>query len=172
MKIAKEGALIGIFTALLIGGQLALSFVAGVEVVTVLLLSFSFYFGARRGVLVATAFSLLRCIIFGFFPSVLVLYLIYYNAFAMFFGLLGYKFDRTLTNKKHIVVVVLASVFTVCFSLLDDVITPLMFNFTKDAAIAYFYSSFYALIPQTVCTAVTATFIFPPLLKAFKNVKI
>lgn len=86
---ARQIAAIAVQAALLIGGQLALSPVAGVEVVTVLLLTFSWAFGPRAGALAAAAFSLLRCFIFGFYPSVIVLYLIYYPLFAAVFGLLG-----------------------------------------------------------------------------------
>lgn len=49
MRTAKEIALIGVFTALLISGQFVLSGLSGIEIVTVLLLSFSYYFGIRRG---------------------------------------------------------------------------------------------------------------------------
>ena len=86
---AKEIAAVAVMCALLIGGQLALSFVSGVEVVTVLLLSFSFTYGRRAGALTAISFSLLRCFIAGFVPNVIVLYLIYYTVFALTFGALG-----------------------------------------------------------------------------------
>ncbi len=48
--------------ALLIGGQMALSGVSGIEIVTVMLLCFCFHYGIRYGIAVATTFSLLRCI--------------------------------------------------------------------------------------------------------------
>lgn len=72
MRTAKEISLISVFTALLIGGQFILSGISGIEIVTVLLLSFSYYFGITRGLFVANAFSLLRCFIFGFFPIVII----------------------------------------------------------------------------------------------------
>ena len=65
---AKELAFIALMTALLIACQLALSAVQGVEVVTVLFLSFCYSFGVRRGLVVANCFSLLRCLLFGFSP--------------------------------------------------------------------------------------------------------
>ena len=79
VRSAKECAYLAVFVALLIGGQLALSAVPGVEIVTVLLVAYAFVFGACRGMMVATAFSLLRQMVFPFSPTVLVLYLIYYN---------------------------------------------------------------------------------------------
>lgn len=78
-----------VMTALLIAVQYALGFVPGVELVTVFLLAFCYVFGAKYGVIVATAFSLLRCFVWGFYPNIIVLYLIYFNAFALLFGLLG-----------------------------------------------------------------------------------
>ena len=69
----------GVFVALLIGGQFALFAVSGIEIVTVLFASFVFCFGIVRSLIVGTAFSLLRCFVFGFMPNVLILYLIYYN---------------------------------------------------------------------------------------------
>ena len=73
----REIACSAVMTALLIAAQYALGFVSGVELVTVLLLTFSRVFGARCGVMTAVAFSLLRCLIYGFFPNVLLLYLVY-----------------------------------------------------------------------------------------------
>lgn len=172
MKSVKEIATVAVFTALLIGGQLALSAVSGVEIVTVLLLSFSFYFGARLGMLGATAFSLLRCFVFGFFPSVLILYLIYYNLFALTFGFVGNRFSKQVDMKKLVVITFTAVVMTVCFSLLDDLITPLFYGYTEEAMKAYFFASFYAMIPQAVCAVVTTVFLFPPLLAVYKRVKI
>ena len=83
---AKELACIAVETALLIGAQYAISPVMGVEVVTVLLLTFSWVFGRRAGALTAVCFSLLRCMLSGFYPQVIVLYLVYYPLFAVLFG--------------------------------------------------------------------------------------
>ena len=72
-NLGKDCAYIAVFVALTIAAQLCLSFLPGVEVVTVLFITFSFVFGCRRGVAAATVFSLLRQLIFGFFPTVLKL---------------------------------------------------------------------------------------------------
>lgn len=171
MRATREIAIIGAFTALLIGGQLALSAVSGVEIVTVLLLCFSYYFGIRRGLAVATAFSLLRCFIFGFFPSVIILYLVYYNLFALIIGFAGNKLNRRVTAKTVIILCVLAGVLTVCFSLIDDIITPLMFGFNGEQAFAYFISSFTAMIPQTICAVITTAVFTFPLVKLFSAIR-
>lgn len=85
----RELAFCAVMTALLIAAQYVLSFVAGVELVTVMLLSFSRVFGPKCGAITAAAFSILRCAIYGFFPNVLVLYLLYYCPFAAVCGAVG-----------------------------------------------------------------------------------
>ncbi|MDE7087451.1 MAG: hypothetical protein K2O67_04580 [Clostridia bacterium] len=233
---ARNIAYIALMTALLIGGQYALGFVAGVEVVTVLLLCFSAYFGVVCGVLTAVSFSLLRCIIWGFYPAVIILYLIYYPLFALCFGLLGKikkeQFDgakiwlcavvnillaalcaacvccaafnvikisalykRTLQIFLYVLSAIsaalliafdvlfvltrrkvlkggnalklffftaVAAIFTACFTLLDDVISPLILGMTPLTALTYFYASFTAMLPQIVCTVATVLTLYYP----------
>ena len=171
MRAAKEIALNGVFTALLIGGQIVLSGISGVEIVTVLLLSFSYYFGIRRGLFVDNAFSLLRCLIFGFFPNVIILYLVYYNLFVLAFGLLGIRFKKELNLVIHIILVIAACIMTIIFTGLDDIITPLYYRFSIDAMRAYALASLTAVIPQVICTIVTVSFLLPILNRVFGNIK-
>ena len=125
MSKTKEIALIGVYVALLIGGQVALSAISGIEVVTVLLASFAFYFGIKRSLIVAVAFSILRCFLFGFMPSVIILYLIYYPLFVTIFGLIGNRFKHKATPKHHVLVIMVAVLCVVLFTALDNLITPL-----------------------------------------------
>ena len=168
MITAKKIILPGVFTALLLGAQLVLSSVSGIELVTVLLLTFAYKYGSKQGVLVATAFSLLRCFLFGFFPSVVILYLVYYNLFAFVFGLIGRAMKRGYGLKKHILLIGMSVVLTVLFTLLDDVITPLMYAFTWEATKAYFWASLYTMLPQMLCAGLTVAILFPPLLRVLK----
>jgi hypothetical protein len=156
--------------ALLIGGQMALSGVSGIEIVTVMLLCFCFHYGIRHGIAVATTFSLLRCFFFGFQINVIVLYLVYYNVFALFFGWLGKRITGKITLPKLCVIVASAMVFTVLFTMLDNVITPLIFAFHKNAAAVYFAQSLYALVPQTICTMATVSILFVPLTKILQKI--
>lgn len=215
-----------VMTALLIAVQVALGFAAGVELVTVLLLVFCYTFGVKNGVVVATAFSLLRCLIWGFYPTVIVLYLVYFNLFAILFGSIGTRkkiadwvapvllflllvmlgyFGATglkvsILMRKKITVMLwilfgivcamellyafllvrgakrelasltaIAALCTVCFTLLDDIITPLMLGYSAEQAVIYFYNSFFAMIPHTVCTVVTVSALFLPLRKIFEK---
>ena len=156
--------------ALLIGGQMALSGISGVEIVTVVLLCLCFCCGIQTGVAIATTFSLLRCFFFGFQINVIVLYLVYYNLFALFFGWLGKCFAGNMTLARRVIVIVTAMAFTVLFTLLDDVITPLIYGFHGKAAMAYFLQSLTAMVPQTVCTAVTVSVLFTPLTKLIRRI--
>lgn len=169
MRTAKEIALVSVFTALLIGGQIVLSGISGVEIVTVLLLSFSYYFGARRGLLVANAFSLLRCFIFGFFVNVMILYLVYYNLFVGVFGILGSKFKKELNIKILTLIVLVASLMTVIFTGLDDAITPLYYRFSMEAMKVYAIASLTAVIPQVICTILTVILLLPILIRIFRQ---
>lgn len=170
MNKTKFVVRVAMCAALLIGGQLALSSVAGIEIVTVMMLCFCYCYGARQGIAVATVFSLLRCFVFGFQINVIVLYLIYYNLFAIFFGWLGVRFAGETTLLKTVIVVAAAVASTVLFTLLDDILTPLIFGFSKNAAVAYFVGSLYAVIPQSICTAVTVSICFHPLTRVIKKV--
>lgn len=155
--------------ALLIGAQLAFTSISGIEIVTVMMLLFCFSYGIRHGIAVATTFSLLRCFVFGFQFNVIVLYLVYYNLFAIFFGWLGKRFSGEVSFAKTVLIVVFAALFTVFFTLLDDVITPILYGFHQKAAMVYFLQSLYAVIPQTVCTVVTVSVCFHPLTRVIKK---
>ena len=162
---------VAICVAMLIGGQLALSGISGIEIVTVMMLCFCFCYGIRTGVAIATVFSLLRCLVFGFQVNVIVLYLVYYNAFAVFFGWLGARFTGKISFLKKGIVVASAVVFTVMFTMLDNVITPLMYSFHPKAAQVYFLQSLTAMIPQSVCTLVTVSVCFAPLTKVLQKLR-
>lgn len=232
---SREIAYVAVMCALLIGGQYAFSFVIGVEIVTLLLACFSYVFGVRCGVVCAAAFALLRCFIYGFYPSVVLLYLIYYPFLAAVFGGLGkvqrreyenhplfivalnvvllglasacvcaYAFNlikisriyqitvhvflwiifglclslcavfdwlivlgrrgkRISEIQRSVTLATVAAVCTILFSLIDDVLTPLLYGFTRLFALTYFYGSFLAMLPQTVCSIVTVGTLFMPL---------
>ncbi|MBR2646126.1 MAG: hypothetical protein IKD47_01005 [Clostridia bacterium] len=168
-RASKECAYLAVFVALLIAVQLCLSLVPGVELVTVLFVAYAFVFGVKRSVIAAIAFSLLRQLVFGFFPTVLVLYLVYFPLLAITFGALGKKLRLSL--RALIVLTVIACGCSACFTLLDNVITPLWYGYSARAAEIYFYASFSVMLPQVICAAVSVFFLFLPLQKAFSLVK-
>lgn len=169
VRSAKECAYLAVFVALAIAAQLALTAVPGVELVTVLFVSYSFVFGVKRGMLAATAFAFLRQLLFGFFPTVLLLYLLYYNALAALFGFLGGRVKKPLRALWWLTSV--ACICTVCFTMTDNIITPLFSRMQGEAARAYFLASFSVLLPQVVCTAVSVGVLLFPLQKAFAIAK-
>ena len=165
-------AVVAVFSALLLGAQYALWFVKGVEVVTVLLLVFSYRFGVRCGVLSAVAFSLLRCLLFGFFPNVVLLYLIYYPLFAVCFGGVGNALRRRADLKTQLLVTALAVLCTALFTLLDDALTPLFYGYTKEAALAYFLFSLPTMAMQCACALLTVFLLFRPLMAVLRRVRL
>ena len=167
MRATRFITITALYTALLIGVQFALSGVAGVELVTVFFLAFCFAIGVKAGVTVAVCFSTIRCFLFGFYPTVIILYLVYYTGFALFFGFLGNKFSRRITLCKFLWTVILATAFTAIFTLLDDLITPLFYAYSASATEAYFYASLPFMLSQCICAAISVSVLFVPLCNAF-----
>lgn len=168
-QTSKECAYLAVFVALLIAAQFCFAFLPGVEIVTALFIAYSFTFGVKRGALAAVAFSLLRQLVFGFFPSVLILYLVYYPLLATLFGFLGGRVKAPAYALWWLTLT--ACVCTLCFSMLDNIITPLWYAYTAEAAKAYFLASLGVLLPQVICTAVTVALLFLPLERVFRLVK-
>lgn len=170
-RTAKDVALIGIMVAVLIAGQLVLSMIAGVEIVTVLFLSYCVAFGVRRGMIVGTMFSLMRCLLFGFIPNVVLVYMIYYNGFAVLFGFAGKWPRHAPLLIKIVLLTVFATIVTACFTLLDDFISPLILGLSARGTRVYFYSSLPVMIGQMICSAVTVSLLWYPLSKVFALVQ-
>ena len=165
---AKECAYLAVFVAVTIALQALLSVVPGVELVTVMFVAYSFAMGAKRGVIAAVAFSLLRQFVFGVYPKVLVLYLLYFPLLAVCFGCLG---KRIKPVKGLFWVVAIACCCTVCFTLTDNVLTPFWLGYTARDAKLYFLASLPFMIPQIVSTAISVAVLFLPLYKVFKSIK-
>lgn len=162
---AKECAFIAVFVAMVLAAQLALSAVPGVEVVTVLFASYAFVFGVKRGMTAATVFSLLRQLIFGFFPTVLILYVLYYNILTATFALLGSRVKNPV--KGLWILVVFACICTVSFTLIDDIVTPWFLGYGLQAWQLYVYASLPVMGVQTACSAVSVAVLFLPLQRTF-----
>ena len=131
INTAKDCAFLATFVAVVIAIQLGLSFVPGVELVTVLFVCYSFAMGVKRGMLAATVFALLRQLVFGFYPVVLILYVVYFNFLTLCFGFLGKKESDKFVFL--ILITFIACLFTVAFSMLDNVLTPLWYGYSKKA---------------------------------------
>ncbi len=167
MKTAKDIALIGMYIALLIGSQFILSFISGVEIVTILFASFCYKFGFKKGLVLAVGFSLLRCIIFGFILDVVILYLVYYPLLCLVFSYLGKIFKGKFSIINLVIIVLVATVMTMVFTLLSDVITPLLYGYSIKAWQLYFTASLPVMITQSVAIAITFLVAFYPIQKLF-----
>lgn len=163
---AKDVAGAAVMCALLIAAQAALSAVAGVEVVTALFLPYCYVCGARRGLAAAVCFSLLRCFLWGFVPTVIIIYLVYYGLFALVFGGLCRLLHPLPMGARLAAVTAAAVCMTALFTLLDDVITPLFYGYGARAALVYFYNSLPVMALQCACALVSVPLLFPPLTKA------
>ena len=172
MNKTKFIARVAMCVALLIGGQMVLSGLSGIEIVTVMMLCFCYCYGIQHGIAAATTFSLLRCLLFGFQINVIVLYLIYYNLFAVFFGWLGRHFAGKMSLLRMVTIVASAVLFTIGFTLLDDIITPLMYAFHPNATRIYFLQSLPAMVSQALCNLVTVSVCFYPLTKVLRKINL
>ena len=169
VKRTRDLVIVAMCAAMLIGAQLVLSGVAGVEIVTPLLLCFAYSLGALRGCTIATLFSLLRCFVFGFHINVLILYLIYFNMFALFFGWLG----KVKISQNRVIlttlVVVFAIVFTIGFALLDVAITSVLYGFTGAGLVTYLTASLATMGVQLLSVAISVAVLFIPLTSLIKR---
>ena len=67
--------------------------------------------------------------------------------------------------KIHIILTVVAVILTACFTLIDDVITPIMYSYSAYATKLYFTASLTVMIPQMICSLATVSTLFYPLYK-------
>ncbi|MEG1613361.1 MAG: hypothetical protein RR357_04270 [Clostridia bacterium] len=167
MKRTKEIAIIGIYSALLIGVQFVLSFAAGIELVSLMLAVFSVVYGAKRGIVTALIFSVLRIFIFGAIPSVMVLYVIYYPLYAFVCA----QFGKINGRWHYLSLLICVAFMTVCFTLLDDLITPLMMSFSTSATKAYFLASLPILGIQAVCSTASVAVLYLPIKRLLEKIK-
>lgn len=156
--------------AILIGGQLALTGIQGIEVVTIMMLCFCWCYGVRSGIAIAVTFSLVRCLVFGFYVDIVILYLTYYTLFALYFGWLGKRFAGEMTFFKFAAVVVSALLFTAGFTMLDNAIKLVIYGLQGNAAKVYILQSLPTMVTQLICTAVTTVMLFAPLTKVIKKI--
>lgn len=168
-RSAKECSYAAVFVALVSASQLVLAVIPGVEIVTLLFVAYAFCFGALRGMICATAFSFLRQIVFGIYPTVLILYLIYYNLLALIFGLLGKRIKKPL--KFLWLIIIVACICTVLFTVIDNILTTAWYGYTERAAEMYWKASLTVMVPQVVCTAFSVGVLFYPLFRTFTSLK-
>ncbi len=76
MKI-RDIVLIGLFSAIITAGKLALNFIPNVEIVTLLFIVYTLSLGIRRSILISIVFVTTDIFIYGFSTWILVYYIIW-----------------------------------------------------------------------------------------------
>ena len=168
-NMAKECAYLAVFVALVIALQVVFAMVPGVELVTVMFVSYAFVFGWKRGMIAATVFTLLRQVIFGAYPTVLVLYLVYFNLLTLVFGLWGAKIKKPIRALPWVVIA--ACFATACFTMLDNLLTTFWYGYSQRAREVYFMASLPVMTSQIICSAASVAVLFIPLQMVFARVK-
>ncbi|WP_257529829.1 hypothetical protein [Irregularibacter muris] len=87
---AKDIALIGLLSATITGGKLALSFIPNVEIVTLLFIIYANVFGIKRTFLVSLIFTTTEIFIYGFSTWLIVYYFVW-PLLVVLSGTLGKK---------------------------------------------------------------------------------
>ena len=165
---AKTIALVGIMSASIECGKLALSFLPNIEVVTLLCALYGYVFGLL-GIVSVVVFVSIEPLIYGFGTWVVAYYL-YWPFVAVVFMILG---KIGLKNRFLLsgIAVLLTAWFGVLSSLVDlGLLSGFFDNFWQRFSIYYLRGiPFY--IAQIVCNAVLIVFLFPYLSERLKIVK-
>lgn len=80
---AKSMAYSGLLAALLVGGKYALSFIPNVEIVSALIVLTSVFMGLNVSLPAVIVFCVADNFVYGFYPTVLIQYLIHWPALAI-----------------------------------------------------------------------------------------
>ncbi len=166
------------FAALLVGGKEALAAIPNVEMVTLIIASCAFVFGASVAVPAVFVFIALDMVIYGM-GTWIIQYIVHWNAVALSFCLL----KKLVKNKiltvvlATVIAVVLTAAFGVMTSAVDTVIGFVnggffvdFSNFAKRFAAVYVAGiSFY--VTHVVCNAVLFPVAFYPLVLLFQKAK-
>ena len=83
--------------------------------------------------------------------------------FNVFYALVKLKILKSGKPLKLFMLTAVATICTILFTLLDDIISPLIVGMDSLTALTYFYGSFLAMLPQAVCTVATVTTLYFPL---------
>ena len=157
-----------LYAAILITDQQVFSTIDGIELVTPLFLGFCYVFGTD-GYFLAVVFALLRCLVFGFSPAVILLYLLYYPAFCWNIIFVKRHLKQLKGLRLDLVLSLLAFADTILFTLLDDLITPLIHGFSKAVWLAYFMASLPVAISQSVLAFLSTGILILPLLSVLQR---
>jgi len=192
---AKTLAVISVYAALIVAAQFVLSFAAGVELVSLMIIVFSVAFGPFKGVVCTLVFVLIRGFVFPYvYPNIVADYALYFPALSLVTGLYGILLNRAyaekrvaagLENEKSGVkralsrrfififagLCLLAAALTPCFTLIDNLVYPKIAGLGAKSAKAYFYSSLPTLAVHTASVTLSVIFLFLPAYRALVALK-
>ncbi|NLJ78626.1 MAG: hypothetical protein GX329_04625 [Tissierellia bacterium] len=120
MKI-RDIALIGILSATITTGKLALSFIPNVEIVTLLFIVYTVVFGIRRSLLTSVVFSTTEIFLYGFSTWLLGYYLVW-----PLLILSTYLIGRTMRSEYAYAIV--GAIFGYAFGLLFAIVESFFYG--------------------------------------------
>ena len=112
--------------------------------------------GLPISILYKARVTVMLWVLFGILAGLLVFYCVLLSK------------NKSESGRELATVTTLAAFCTVMFTLLDDIITPLTLGYSREAAAGYFYTGFIAMLPQTICAAVSVFVLFMPLKRIFE----
>lgn len=151
---ARAAALVGVMAATVECAKLALASIPNVEVVTLLIASYSYAFGSL-GILASLVFVIIEPLIWGF-GGWFVSYLIYWPTVAATFALLG-----RLRRGGRIIPTVTAVVLTLLFGILTSLVDVGLFTGYFDSFSERFFIYYVRGIPFYLTQTVTNAIVFP-----------
>lgn len=168
MTRVKKLCQIALISATLTACKFALSYVANVEIVTLILVATTLGLGFTIGFSSSIIFCLIEMLIYGVGPWV-VAYFIHFPLVTVLVGLVS------KTKRKHIYAIILAVIATIGFGVLSTIMEVLMFSSTQDFGEKFVFR-YIAGIPffvtHVVSNAIILSFGVYPLTKLFERFRI
>ena len=151
---ARAAALVGVMAATVECAKLALASIPNVEVVTLLIASYSYVFGPL-GVLASVVFVIMEPLIWGF-GGWFISYLIYWPTVAVVFALLG-----RLRRGRIIIPTLTAVILTLLFGVLSSLVDIGLFTGYFDSFFERFFIYYLRGIPFYLTQIITNAVVFP-----------
>lgn len=168
MTRVKKLCQIALISATLTACKFALSYVANVEIVTLILVATTLGLGFTIGFSSSIIFCLIEMLIYGVGPWV-VAYFIHFPLVTVLVGLVS------KTKHRHIYAIVLGVVATVCFGVTSTIMEVLMFSSTQEFGEKFVFR-YIAGVPffvtHIVSNAVILSLCVYPLTKLFEKFRI
>jgi energy-coupling factor transport system substrate-specific component len=160
-KIKTEDLiLIGLLSATVTAGKLALSFIPNVEIVTLLLLIYTVSLGVKRGLLITLIFTTTEIFIYGFSTWVLA----YYFVWPLLIIIIG-LFKRQIKTEYGFAFI--AGIFGLTFGFLFAIFESFFYGYAY--GIAYWIRGIPFDIVHGVSNYIVVIILYKPLTKVFKN---